>query len=119
MIKQFQRLCIQLFIINGTRHIYASRHINADETTATGSIRQQIPMIACSDERSIPAKFFHRRSIRTARVHHRFLQNMLQKSLLGGTYLVELIHINKQKAIQIQLRIPLPTEINAVRIVRL
>ena len=29
------------------------------------------------------------------------------------------IHINKQKAIQIQLRIPLPTEINAVRIVRL
>ena len=89
------------------------------ETTATGSIRQQIPMIACSDERSIPAKFFHRRSIRTACVHHRFLQNMLQKSLLGGTYLVELIHINKQKAIQIQLRIPLPTEINAVRIVRL
>jgi len=76
-------------------------------------------MIARSDERSIPAKFFHRRSIRTARVHHRFLQNMLQKSLLGGTYLVEFIHINKQKAIQIQLRIPLPTEINAVRIVRL
>ena len=119
MIKQLQRLCIKLFIINRTRHIYSSRHVNTDETTATGSIRQQIPMIARGNERCIPAKLFHCRSIRTTCVHHRLLQNMFQKSLLGRTNLVEFIHIDKQKAIQIQLRVPFPTEINAIRIVRL
>ena len=38
---------------------------------------------------------------------------------ITDTYLVKLIHINQQKTIQIQLRIPFPAKVNAIRIVRL
>jgi len=76
-------------------------------------------MIACSDERSVAAKFFYRRSIRAPCINDRLLHDMFKERLLIDTYLVKLIHINQQKTIQIQLRIPFPAKVNAIRIVRL
>ena len=76
-------------------------------------------MIACSDERSVAAKFFYRRSIRAPCINDWLLHDMFKERLLIDTYLVKLIHINQQKTIQIQLRIPFPAKVNAIRIVRL
>ena len=52
-----------------------------------------------------------------SKVDHRFLENMFQKPLLGQRNLIELINVDKRKTIQIQFRIPLPAEINTIRII--
>ena len=40
-----------------------------------------------------------------SKVDHRFLENMFEETLLGGTDLVELIDVDKREAIEVKLGI--------------
>ena len=110
-------LCIQLLIVNRACRINRTRHLNAHKTTATGRISQQILLIAGRDKRSITPQLLHRITVRFTKIDYRLLQNMLQKALLRQSNLIELVNIDQRKAIQIHFRIPLPAEINTIRII--
>ena len=91
MHHRMNRLCIKLAIVDGNVRVNGFRHFHTDETTVAGQIGQQIAVIARSDERGIPTHFENVRTVWLADAGRRFLQQMLQESLLVDTDLVEFI----------------------------
>jgi len=87
------------------------------ERAAAGRVSQQILLIAGSYKRGITPKFLYRITIRFAKIHHRFLKNMLQKSLLCQRHLIKFINIDQRKAIQIHLCIPLTAKVDTISVI--
>ena len=110
------RLCIELFVINwGT--IDWPGHIDNNITAATGSVCQQVFVIARPNEGGVTTHLLRSRTVWTADIDNRFLKNMLQKSLLIHSVLVKFVHIDQCEPIEGYLGIPFVTEINAVRVI--
>ena len=109
------RLCIELFVINwGT--IDWSGHIDNNITAATGSVRQQVFVVARPDERGIPPYLLDTASIGLAQVGNGLLQKVFQKALLMDAHLVELVDVHQQKTSQVHFRIAFTAEIQTVGI---
>ena len=117
MINLIHSLCIQLSVVNGTSRINSIGYFYTDETAAAGRVSQQILLIAGSYKRGITPKFLYRITIRFAKIHHRFLKNMLQKSLLCQRHLIKFINIDQRKAIQIHLCIPLTAKVDTISVI--
>ena len=115
-INSIHRLCIKLFIIDGDIRVDRTCHLYTDETAASAGIGQQILLIARADKGSITTHFADSVAVRFPQISDRFLQQMLQESLLTDINLVELINIYQEKTPQITLRFLLAFEVDAVRI---
>lgn len=74
-------------------------------------------MIAGRYERGITLQLADSRFVRLAHIEHRLLEYMLQKTLMIGTHLIELVHIDQHEAIEIKLGITLPAKVDAVGII--
>ena len=91
--------------------------IDANETATPRRVGQQITVIAGRYERGITLQLADSRFVRLAHIEHRLLEYMLQKTLMIGTHLIELVHIDQHEAIEIKLGITLPAKVDAVGII--
>lgn len=111
-----QSLRIELAVVDGDIRIDGTGDLNADETAAATGIGQQVLLIAGTDEGGIPPHLTDGAAVGFAQVGNRFLQQMLQETLLVDADLVELVDVDEQKASQAALRFLPALEVDAVRI---
>lgn len=67
-------LCIELTVVDCYVCVDGGRHFHTDKTTAAAAVRQQVFVVARSDERGIPAYFLNAAPVGLAQVGDRFLQ---------------------------------------------
>lgn len=110
-------LGIKLVVVYRTVGLYGLRHFYTDEAAAAAGVGQQVFLVAGGDERGVPAHLEHGIGIGLSHVDYRFLEDMLQKSLLGGAYLVEFVDVDERKAVEVEFGVALAREIDAVCII--
>ena len=110
-------LRVKLVVFDRLRIVDPAFHFDADEAAASGRVAQQVRVVAGRDERGVATDGFHLGGIRFAQVHDRFLQQVLQESLVLFADLVELVDVDQAETGQVKLGIPPFAEVDAVRII--
>ena len=110
-------LRVKLVVFDRLRIVDPAFHFDADEAAASGRVAQQVRVVAGRDERGVATDGFHLGGIRFAQVHDRFLQQVLQESLMLFADLVELVNVDQAETGQVKLGIPPFAEVDAVRII--
>ena len=101
---RMESLCIELSVIDGNVCVDGCRYLHADEASVARKVGEQVFVVACGNERGISSHFLNACAVWLAEAGRRFLQQVLQESLLVHTYLVEFIQIYKEEATQVAAR---------------
>ena len=107
-------LGVELAIIDADVCPDGAGHFDADETAASRRVGQQVFQVAGPDKGGVAAHFLDGGAVGLSQVGNRFLQEMLQETLLVGAYLVEFVDVNQEKAAKAALCLLLALEVNAV-----
>ena len=84
----------------GATQINHIRHFDADETTAARGVGQQVFVVAGTNKRGVATKFLHAATVGRRVFTTGAWKYVLQKGLLVGGNLIELVNINQGKTVQ-------------------
>lgn len=96
----FHRLCIQLFVVDRLYIIDGVCDFDANETSATGRVGQDIEVVACCDECGVTSQIPVGRLVGQPCADVRFLQDMLQVTLVRILDGIELVYVYQGIAVQ-------------------